>query len=130
MGGFLDDVSVVVATLQSNIDIKPGSDPNSINCKSNGVVPIGILSGGLFDATTIDISSLTLNGNPTTEVHETLHIEDLNGDSVDDAVIHVSVVDVCNATTVDSGTEPVTVAGSNANGMFEGTDDVRIVKRP
>lgn len=129
LGGFVDGVSVVVATLQSTIDIKPGSDPNSINCKSKGVVPIGILSGGLFDATTIDISTLTLNGNPTTEVHGQLHIEDINNDAIDDAVIHVSTADVCGATTVVGGTETVTLSGSGANSMFEGTDDVRIVKR-
>ncbi|HXG74192.1 MAG TPA: DUF642 domain-containing protein [Candidatus Nitrosotenuis sp.] len=128
LGGFIDGVSVVVATLQSEIDIKPGSDPNSINCKSKGVVPIGIISGGQFDATTIDISTLTLNGNPTAEAHGRLHIEDINGDAVADAVVHVSTADMCAATT-SVGTESVTVAGSNANGMFEGTDDVRIVKR-
>ncbi|MEM4252492.1 MAG: hypothetical protein QXE84_03100 [Candidatus Nitrosotenuis sp.] len=129
LGGFIDDVSVIVATLEADIDIKPGSDPNSVNCKSKGVVPIGIYSDGSFNATTIDLSSITINGNPVTEAHGILHIEDLNEDSIDDVVIHVNTFDVCAATTVVSGTEPVTVAGSNANGLFEGTDSVRIVKR-
>ncbi len=36
------------------IDIKPGSDPNSINLKSKGVVPVAVLTTDDFDAGTID----------------------------------------------------------------------------
>ena len=36
------------------IDIKPGSDPNSINLGSAGVIPVAILSSEAFDATTVD----------------------------------------------------------------------------
>jgi len=36
------------------IDIKPGSDPNSINLKSKGVIPVAILTTVDFDATTVD----------------------------------------------------------------------------
>jgi hypothetical protein len=37
-----------------SIDIKPGSSPNRINPKSNGVIPVGILTTDAFDATTVD----------------------------------------------------------------------------
>lgn len=36
------------------IDVKPCSDPNSINLRSNGVVPVAILTTDSFDATTVD----------------------------------------------------------------------------
>ena len=39
------------------IDIKPGSDTNSINLGSNGHLPVAILSSPTFDATTIDPGS-------------------------------------------------------------------------
>ena len=40
------------------IDIKPGSDPNSINTKSMGLVPVAILGSDSFDATTADPDTL------------------------------------------------------------------------
>lgn len=40
--------------LERPIDIKPCSDPNSINLKSKGVVPVAVLTTDDFDATTID----------------------------------------------------------------------------
>ena len=42
-----------IAATSVEIDIKPGSDPNSINLKSRGVIPVALLSSGDFDATTI-----------------------------------------------------------------------------
>ena len=44
------------------IDIKPGSDPNSINLKSKGVVPVAVLSTDGFDATTVDPATVTFAG--------------------------------------------------------------------
>jgi hypothetical protein len=40
------------------LDIKPGSDPNSINPNSKGVIPFAFLSDMYNDATTIDGNSL------------------------------------------------------------------------
>lgn len=38
------------STITVDIDIKPGSDPNSINLKSKGVIPVAILTTDDFDA--------------------------------------------------------------------------------
>jgi len=51
-----DDCTV---TLQVEIDIKPGSDPNSVNTNSKGVLPVAILGSENFDATQIDQDSIT-----------------------------------------------------------------------
>jgi len=40
-----------------DIDIKPGSDPNSINSKSMGLVPVAILSSANFDAPSVDVGT-------------------------------------------------------------------------
>jgi len=40
-----------------DIDIKPGSDPNSINSKSIGLVPVAIFSSANFDATSVDVGT-------------------------------------------------------------------------
>ncbi len=56
----------VVLRLPIKIDVKPGSDPNSINLGSKGKIPVGVLSGiynGVsIDVTTIDHSSIVFAG--------------------------------------------------------------------
>ncbi len=72
------------------VDVKPGSDTNSINTKSKGVIPVAILSTATFDATTVDPLSVTFGPGAATEVHGRGHIEDVNGDTVPDLVLHFS----------------------------------------
>jgi formylglycine-generating enzyme required for sulfatase activity len=43
------------------IDIKPGSCPNSWNRESNGVLPVAVLGTEDFDVTQIDLSSVTIS---------------------------------------------------------------------
>ena len=45
------------------VDIKPDSDPNPINLKSKGVLPIAILTTDEFDVYDVDIDTL-LFGDP------------------------------------------------------------------
>lgn len=40
------------------IDIKPGSDPNAINPRSKGVIPVAILTTDTFDAQSVDPSTV------------------------------------------------------------------------
>jgi hypothetical protein len=47
--------------LAVEIDIKPGSCPNSWNRESNGVLPVAILGTEDFDVTQIDVSSVTIS---------------------------------------------------------------------
>ncbi len=83
-GGGLESV------IQVTIDIKPGSDPNSINLSSAGVVPVAILSTADFDATTVDPDSLFLSGanvKMAGKIGNFLsHNEDVNGDGLLDRV--------------------------------------------
>jgi len=119
-----------------DIDIKPGSDPSSVNCKSaKGSVPVAVFGSNTFDVSTIDLIFLELNGVAVTEVHNKIHIEDLNDDGFNDAVLHLDNVGVCDATS-NSGDYPLkksrdaTLIGSTTSGQpFEGTSDIRIVKR-
>lgn len=47
---------------EAPVDVKPGSDINPLNLRSKGVLPVAILGSGDLDVTTIDPSSLLLNG--------------------------------------------------------------------
>jgi len=44
------------------VDVKPGSDVNPLNLKSNGVLPVAICGSADFDVRLIDPTSLDLNG--------------------------------------------------------------------
>jgi len=59
----------VFAQIEVAVDIKPGSCPNPINVKSQGVLTVAILGTGDFDVTTIDRASIKmLVGETETEV--------------------------------------------------------------
>ncbi|MBC8205908.1 MAG: FG-GAP repeat protein [Kiritimatiellales bacterium] len=57
-----DITSVTVSFMEVEIDIKPGSDINSINMGSHGVIPVAFLTDETFDASTIDPLTVTLRG--------------------------------------------------------------------
>ncbi|MHC4416111.1 MAG: hypothetical protein ACYS0G_12590 [Planctomycetota bacterium] len=42
------------------VDIKPGSCPNPLNRRSNGVLPVGLLGTPDFDITQVDVSSVVI----------------------------------------------------------------------
>ncbi len=70
------------------IDIKPGSIDNAINPKSNGVIPVAILSTPSFDALEVDPSTILFGPGYATIVHKHPHVEDVNMDGLLDMVVH------------------------------------------
>jgi hypothetical protein len=49
------------AGIEADLDIKPGSCPNSFNPRSRGVLPVGLLGSDALDATEVDISTLLIS---------------------------------------------------------------------
>ena len=109
-----------------NLDIKPGSDPNSINPNSKGEIPVAVLSTENFDATTIDASTVSF-GAATQESHNTGHIEDVNGDGLSDMVLHfmtpdVGITDQTELCISGQTTDGVTIIGCDAVNLVGGND--------
>lgn len=109
------------------IDIKPGSDPNSINTKSNGKIPMAILSTENFDSVVqIDINSLTFGrAGDEQSLDFCSGSEDVNGDGLIDLVCHFST----NKTDFIIEDQIGFLKGKTNNGIsVEGHDVVRIIK--
>jgi hypothetical protein len=107
------------------IDIKPGSDPNSINPRSRGKIPVGILSGTAFDASAqVDKTSLTFGRTGDEPSLEFCHAEDVNRDGLTDLVCHFDT----RATGFQPGDTQGVLKGRTVSGQpLQGTDSVKIV---
>ena len=106
--------------IEVSIDIKPGSDPNSISLKSKGVVPVAILTTPDFDAASVD---------PTTVVFADAAplrwaMEDVDGDGDLDMILHFAMREL-NLTP--SSTEAMLTGNTLGGVPIAGTDSVRIV---
>jgi hypothetical protein len=85
-----------------DIDIIPGSDPNSLSCENtSSTLRVAILTTDAFAATTVDADSVRFGktGTEAAEIHRgdggnpERHVEDVNGDSRDDLLFHFRVGD-------------------------------------
>ena len=109
-----------VTTIQ--IDIKPGSFPNSINPKSKGKIPVAILTNETFDATTVDptIVRFGKTGTEAAPVHSAL--EDVDGDGDMDMILHFNTQE----TSIVCGDTSASLTGETFSGqVIEGFDSIK-----
>jgi len=116
------------STKEVTIDIKPGSQPNAINRKSSGKIPLAILSRPDFDAPTeIDKSSLTFGstGDEVSLAFCNKSAEDVNSDGLLDQVCHFYT----KKTGFQENDLEGILKGQTVDGTsIEGHDSVRIVR--
>jgi len=109
------------------IDIKPGSDPNSINPVSNGVIPVAILTTDTFDATQVDPLTVAFGPIGASESHGRSHIKDVDGDGDMDLVLHFNTQD----TGIQCGDTDASLTGETFGGEpIAGIDSIRTVPCP
>jgi hypothetical protein len=107
------------------VDIKPGSEPNSINLKSKGKIPVAVLTTDAFDAVQVDWETAVFGPDVATESHGRSHVEDVDGDGDMDIVLHFNIQE----TGIACGDTEATLTGETFSGeTFSGSDAVRIVK--
>jgi len=119
-----------ICSIQVDIDIKPGSDPNSINTKSGGTVPVAILGSDTFDVTDVDVTTLAFGPSGATPKHDLTdsvvyisHLEDVNNDGFTDLVSHY----VQKETGLLSSDIEACITGQTTGGTaIEGCDSVRV----
>ena len=74
--------------LSVSVDIKPGSDTNPVNLKSNGVIPVAILTTADFDAATVDPLTVMFGPAEAPETHGRGHLQDVDDDGDVDLMLH------------------------------------------
>jgi hypothetical protein len=113
-------VTVNPLVIEVTIDIKPGSDPNSINLGSKGVVPVAVLTTDDFDASEVDPEMVEFAGAEP----ERWTSEDVDGDGELDMLFHFKTEDL----NLKEDSEDATLTGQTLGGHdITGTDSVRIV---
>ncbi len=136
--GTIDEVRISnlarTPVLPVYIDIKPGSDPNSICLSKAGLLPVAILSADNFDAKYIDPSTLELGGvevskRGSRKAPKTAYsIEDVDEDGDLDMIAFFSVPDLVTYAGLNSTTVSLELTGTLTNGTpIVGADSVRIV---
>jgi hypothetical protein len=105
--------------------VLPGSDENPVNLGRPGTIPVAILGDADFDAAKVDATTVRLAGAPVATTPEGRLIgfpEDVDGDGVQDLVLHF---DVPSLALVAGDTRADLVALTCAGAAFAGSDAVR-----
>jgi hypothetical protein len=121
----------VPQVIEVEIDIKPGSDPNAINTKNMGVIPVAILTTPDFDASTVDFATVCFGdaeepgARDCSEAHGIAHLEDVDGDQDVDLVLHFET----QQTGIDYGDTQACLTGETYGGdAIAGCDAIVTVK--
>ena len=124
-GTFIANITTIPTPQAVTIDIKPRKDPNIINLKSRGFVPVAVLTGGEFDALQVDPA--TVKFGPDEQSPKRSKIQDYNRDGFPDQVLTFQP----NETGIACGDTSATLTGETyGGGAIQGSDTFTVTPCP
>lgn len=115
----------IVPAFFLNIDIKPESADNAVNClNSKSLIPVAILTTPELDARQVDPATAGFGPARAPEVHGASHVEDVDADGDLDRVFHFRI-DQTGLKCDD--TEATLFARLNTGTAVRGTDRIRFL---
>jgi len=120
----VDSLTITVKRIPVPIDIKPGSDPNSINPGDKGLIPVAILNDASWtpyyiDPTLVDPSSAVFGPNEASPVR--WHYEDVDKDGDIDLILFFNTQE----TGIKIGDTSATLNANLTDGrQITGVDDI------
>ena len=128
MGVLFDECGCAPPVIEVDIDIKPGSDQNTITLSSAGLISVAILSSDTFDATTVDPGTVTLAGAGIKMAGKSdkylSHERDVNNDGLLDLVCQILTAQFM----IEPGATNAMLTAETFEGQsISGNDIIRIV---
>jgi len=129
---YFDDIALwePETVIEVEIDVKPDSEPDPVNLRARGVLPVVVFSSDTFDATQIDPATVLLAGAPVAvtggkNARWMAHAEDVDGDGLVDLVLQFDNQSLDPAQLQDG---VAVLTGATYQGdEIEGQDDIVLV---
>ncbi len=122
----IDDISLDIVAVPIDIDVKPGSDANTIPLRSRGMVSVAILGSDIIDVEDVDQTTLWFAGAMPREKGKSgklASFEDVNADGLIDLVAQFPVEELDLS---DLDTEATLQAQLYDGTFLEGSDSVQV----
>ncbi len=118
------DIRIAAPFIPVQIDVKPGSLPNSINPHSNGVTPVAILTTHSFAASSVDPATVRFGPGATKAPAKRSALEDVDRDGDTDMILHFDT----RALGIQCGDHSAVLTGRTRGGQaIEGSDSINPV---
>jgi hypothetical protein len=120
-------LAVTAPSPSVTIDVKPDDPVNSINAKSNGKIPVAILSSASFDTSTkIDVATLSFGHSGDEASLAFCNVQQVNADGLLDLLCHFDT----QAAAFQPTDTSATLKGKTTSGVpFETSDLIRIMNK-